>query len=174
MTLTKIAHGLNVPVGILFFLAAEREELGGMNRDLPDFFRSRRRSPTGRDRPSADIGRCPRRNAPMSAMQRISVILELADLVKAWADAFSRGRRNPHTCRHGFQNAQVRGIEVSVSANKAVSCHKRRIVGSKLAGVLQHFVVWRPHLNSLPRNKGRPRSSALRDYAHIAVALQTI
>lgn len=33
-TLTKIAHALNVPIGILFFLAAEREELGTMNKDL--------------------------------------------------------------------------------------------------------------------------------------------
>jgi len=33
-TLTKIAHGLNVPMGILFFLAADREELGGMDKDL--------------------------------------------------------------------------------------------------------------------------------------------
>ncbi len=33
-TLTKIAHGLNVPMGILFFLAADREELSGMDKDL--------------------------------------------------------------------------------------------------------------------------------------------
>lgn len=33
-TLTKIAHGLNVPMGILFFLAADREELGGMDKEL--------------------------------------------------------------------------------------------------------------------------------------------
>ena len=33
-TLTKTAHGLNVPMGILFFLAADREELGGMDKDL--------------------------------------------------------------------------------------------------------------------------------------------
>jgi len=33
-TLTKIAHGLGVPMGILFFLAAEREELGGMDKEL--------------------------------------------------------------------------------------------------------------------------------------------
>jgi hypothetical protein len=41
----------------------------------------------------------------MSAMQWITVILELADLVKAWADAFSRSKRNPHTSRHAFQCA---------------------------------------------------------------------
>lgn len=33
-TLTKIAHALNVPIGILFFLAAEREELGGIDKEL--------------------------------------------------------------------------------------------------------------------------------------------
>lgn len=33
-TLTKVAQALNVPVGILFFLASEREELVGMNKDL--------------------------------------------------------------------------------------------------------------------------------------------
>jgi len=33
-TLTKIAHGLNVPIGILFFLAADREELAGMDKEL--------------------------------------------------------------------------------------------------------------------------------------------
>ena|ERR1035437_706687 len=33
-TLTKISHALNVPIGILFFLAAERGELGGLEKDL--------------------------------------------------------------------------------------------------------------------------------------------
>lgn len=33
-TLTKIAHGLNVPMGILFFLAADREELSGIDKEL--------------------------------------------------------------------------------------------------------------------------------------------
>ena len=33
-TLTKIAHGLNVPMGILFFLAADRNELSGMDKEL--------------------------------------------------------------------------------------------------------------------------------------------
>jgi len=33
-TLTKIAHSLNVPMGILFFLAAEREELGSIDKEL--------------------------------------------------------------------------------------------------------------------------------------------
>jgi transcriptional regulator with XRE-family HTH domain len=33
-TLTKISQGLNVPVGILFFLAAEHGELTGMNKEL--------------------------------------------------------------------------------------------------------------------------------------------
>ena len=33
-TLTKIAHGLNIPLGILFFLAADREELSGMDKEL--------------------------------------------------------------------------------------------------------------------------------------------
>jgi len=30
----KISHGLNVPVGILFFLAAENSELSGIDSDL--------------------------------------------------------------------------------------------------------------------------------------------
>lgn len=33
-TLTKIAHGLNIPMGILFFLAADREELSGIDKEL--------------------------------------------------------------------------------------------------------------------------------------------
>lgn len=33
-TLTKVAQALNVPIGILFFLASERDELVGMNKDL--------------------------------------------------------------------------------------------------------------------------------------------
>lgn len=33
-TLTKIAHSLNMPIGILFFLAAERDELGGIDKEL--------------------------------------------------------------------------------------------------------------------------------------------
>jgi len=33
-TLNKIAMALNVPIGILFFLASERGELAGMNKDL--------------------------------------------------------------------------------------------------------------------------------------------
>lgn len=33
-TVEKIAHGLNVPVGILFFLAADKEELSGLDKDL--------------------------------------------------------------------------------------------------------------------------------------------
>lgn len=33
-TLTNIAHALNVPVGILFFLASERDELAGMDKEL--------------------------------------------------------------------------------------------------------------------------------------------
>lgn len=33
-TLTKVAQALNVPIGILFFLASERGELAGMNKEL--------------------------------------------------------------------------------------------------------------------------------------------
>ncbi|WP_153117018.1 helix-turn-helix domain-containing protein [Rhodocyclus tenuis] len=33
-TLTKVAQALNVPVGILFFLAAEHGELTGMDKEL--------------------------------------------------------------------------------------------------------------------------------------------
>lgn len=33
-TLTKVAQALNVPVGILFFLAAEHSELTGMDKEL--------------------------------------------------------------------------------------------------------------------------------------------
>jgi hypothetical protein len=80
----------------------------------------------------------------MSAMQRITVILELADLVEAWPMRFHAAGEICIPADMASQNARGRGIEVSVSANEAVSCHKRRFVGSKLAGLLQHFVVWRP------------------------------
>ena len=33
-TLTKVSQALNVPVGILFFLASEHGELTGMNKEL--------------------------------------------------------------------------------------------------------------------------------------------
>jgi len=33
-TLTKISQGLEVPLGILFFLASERDELTGMDKSL--------------------------------------------------------------------------------------------------------------------------------------------
>jgi transcriptional regulator with XRE-family HTH domain len=33
-TLTKIAQALHVPIGVLFFLAAEREDLGAMDKKL--------------------------------------------------------------------------------------------------------------------------------------------
>ena len=33
-TLTKIAQALNIPIGILFFLASERDELTGMDKEL--------------------------------------------------------------------------------------------------------------------------------------------
>ncbi|EXI65660.1 MAG: hypothetical protein AW08_03031 [Candidatus Accumulibacter adjunctus] len=33
-TLTNIALALNVPIGILFFLASERDELAGMDKEL--------------------------------------------------------------------------------------------------------------------------------------------
>jgi transcriptional regulator with XRE-family HTH domain len=33
-TLTKIAKALNIPIGILFFLASERDELTGMDKEL--------------------------------------------------------------------------------------------------------------------------------------------
>lgn len=33
-TLTKISQALNVPVGVLFFLASEQDELGGMDKEL--------------------------------------------------------------------------------------------------------------------------------------------
>ena len=33
-TLKKIATALNVPLGILFFLGAEADELGGLDKDL--------------------------------------------------------------------------------------------------------------------------------------------
>jgi transcriptional regulator with XRE-family HTH domain len=33
-TLKKIAIALNVPIGILFFLAADRDDISGMDKDL--------------------------------------------------------------------------------------------------------------------------------------------
>lgn len=33
-TLKKVADGLNIPIGILFFLASERDELTGMDKTL--------------------------------------------------------------------------------------------------------------------------------------------
>jgi hypothetical protein len=101
-----------------------------------------------RYRLSADIGQRPRWNVPMSAMQQITVILELADLVKAWADAFSRSRRNLRPADMASKTLKSAESKSRCRPMKP-SCHKRRIVGSKLAGVLQHFVVWRPRLSSL-------------------------
>lgn len=33
-TIEKIAHALNIPVGILFFLGSDKEELAGIDKDL--------------------------------------------------------------------------------------------------------------------------------------------